>query len=195
MKKDSEEVCAVVDEEDKVLGEAPRSILHDGGKLIHRAVHVFVVNDKGEIAVQKRSRKKDLYAGLYGSSASGHVEAEETYLKAALRELSEELPNVSGRLTRVAKFLVETEFEREQSVLYVCRFSGRIEFESEEAEAVEYMSLMEIEEKRKKGILAPAFEKALDEYKRCCAKSRFKSYIYRQESNKLVQILNKFCLT
>jgi len=171
---EAEEVYSVVDGRDRVIGSAPRRILHSGGsKLIHRAVHVFVVNDRGEIAVQKRSVRKDRYGGLYGSSASGHVEAGETYRKAAERELSEELPSVSGRLLRVAKFLVETEYEREYSVLYVCRFSGRIEFSRDEADAVEYLSLVEIEGKRVKGLLAPAFEKALDEYKRCCAKFRF----------------------
>ncbi len=163
---EAEEVYSVVDEGDRVVGSAPRRILHAGGKLIHRAVHIFVVNDAGEIAVQKRSRKKDLYAGMFGSSASGHVEAGETYLKAAKRELSEELPSVSGRLTRVEKFLVETEYEREYSVLYVCRFGGRIEFNRNEAESVEFMSLPEIEGKRRKMLLAPAFGMALVEYKK-----------------------------
>ncbi|MFH1788586.1 MAG: NUDIX domain-containing protein [Candidatus Altiarchaeota archaeon] len=161
---EGEEVFSVVDEKDNVIGAQRRSILHSGDKLIHRAVHILVVNDAGKIAVQKRSRKKDLYAGTLASSASGHVEEGETYIEAAERELSEELPNVCGELREVGRFLVETGFEREWSALFVCRFSGEIDFDYGEAESVEYMSPATIKEKRKKGLTSLVFDRVMDEY-------------------------------
>lgn len=161
---EGDEIFSVVNEKDQVTGSAARSILHSGGKLTHRAVHILVVNNTGEIAVQKRSTQKDLYAGLLASSASGHVEEGESYRRAAERELAEELLNVSGKLTEVARFLVETEYEREWSALFVCGFNGDIVFNRDEADFVEYASIKQIREKQRKGLTSPVFDTVMSEY-------------------------------
>ena len=66
------EMLAVVDDDDVVVGEERRDVIHRDG-LKHRAVHIFVLNQKGEIFLQKRSRLKDKCPGLWDSSAAGHV--------------------------------------------------------------------------------------------------------------------------
>jgi 16S rRNA (adenine1518-N6/adenine1519-N6)-dimethyltransferase len=91
----------VVDENDHVLGDAPRSEVH-GNNLRHRAVHLFIFNRQGELFLQKRSRWKDRHPLLWDSSAAGHVEAGEDYDETAARELEEEL-GVKAELTRVVK--------------------------------------------------------------------------------------------
>ena len=91
----------VVDENDHVVRAAPRSEVH-GNNLRHRAVHVFLFNQDGELFLQKRSRWKDRHPLLWDSSAAGHVEAGEDYDETAARELMEEL-GVNAKLTRVAK--------------------------------------------------------------------------------------------
>jgi 16S rRNA (adenine1518-N6/adenine1519-N6)-dimethyltransferase len=91
----------VVDENDHVLGDAPRSEVH-GNNLRHRAVHLFIFNRQGELFLQKRSRWKDRHPLLWDSSAAGHVEAGEKYDETAARELEEEL-GVKAELTRVVK--------------------------------------------------------------------------------------------
>jgi 16S rRNA (adenine1518-N6/adenine1519-N6)-dimethyltransferase len=91
----------VVDENDRVVGEASRSEVH-GDNLRHRAVHLFVFNRLGELFLQKRSRWKDRHPLLWDSSAAGHVEAGEDYDETAVRELQEEL-GVSAPLTRMVK--------------------------------------------------------------------------------------------
>ena len=91
----------VVDENDQVLGAAPRSEVH-GNNLRHRAVHVFLFNRHGELFLQKRSRWKDRHPLLWDSSAAGHVDAGEEYDETAARELAEEL-GVKTPLTRVVK--------------------------------------------------------------------------------------------
>lgn len=85
-----EEIFDVVDEADRVVGQAPRSVVHARGWR-HRAVHVWVFNANGEVFLQKRSRTKDMSPGLWDSSASGHLHAGEGYEAAAGRELGEEL--------------------------------------------------------------------------------------------------------
>jgi isopentenyl-diphosphate delta-isomerase type 1 len=87
---EQQEIYAVVDAEDKVIGKATRREIHEKG-LWHRSVHVFVLNGTGALFLQKRSFSKDLYPGCWDSSSSGHVDWGESYEQAASRELWEEL--------------------------------------------------------------------------------------------------------
>jgi isopentenyldiphosphate isomerase len=86
----SEEIFDVVNERDEVIGWAPRREVHKRG-LWHRAVHVLVFNARGEIFLQKRSMKKDVAAGKWDSSASGHLDTGETYDACSVREVREEI--------------------------------------------------------------------------------------------------------
>jgi isopentenyldiphosphate isomerase len=86
----SEEIFDVVNERDEVIGQAPRKEVHARG-LWHRAIHVLVFNSRGEIFLQKRSLKKDIAAGKWDSSSSGHLDTGEDYDACAARELREEL--------------------------------------------------------------------------------------------------------
>jgi isopentenyl-diphosphate delta-isomerase len=85
-----DEIFDVVNDRDEVIGQATRREVHERG-LKHRAVHVLLFNPKGELFVQKRSAAKDTFPGRYDSSASGHLDASETYDSCAARELHEEL--------------------------------------------------------------------------------------------------------
>lgn len=84
------ELFDVVDADDKVLRVETRSVVHRE-KLMHRAVHVFVFNSKGELYLQRRSMTKDSAPGKWVSSCSGHVDSGEDYDTAAARELGEEI--------------------------------------------------------------------------------------------------------
>ena len=53
-----EDIFDVVNENDEVLEQRPRSEVHAEG-LRHRAVHVLIFNDEGEVFMQKRSKTKD----------------------------------------------------------------------------------------------------------------------------------------
>ena len=86
----SEEIFDVVNERDEVVGQASRQEVHARG-LWHRAVHVLVFNARGEIFLQKRSLKKDIAAGKWDSSASGHLDTGEAYDICAVREVREEI--------------------------------------------------------------------------------------------------------
>ena len=54
------EIFDVVDERDQVVRTATRHAVHTG-KLLHRAVHIFVFNRSGELFLQRRSRWKDMH--------------------------------------------------------------------------------------------------------------------------------------
>ena len=112
----------VVDEQDRVIGDAPRAEVH-ANNLRHRAVHILLFNDAGELFLQKRSRLKDRHPGVWDSSAAGHVDAGEDYDATATRELREEL-GVATDLIRVAKLPATERTGQEFIWLYRGRHNG-----------------------------------------------------------------------
>jgi len=99
-----DEIFDVVNEKDEVIGRLPRAQVHREGHK-HRAVHVLIFNQRGNIFLQKRSMSKDNFPGLWDSSASGHLDSGEEYDHCAVREVSEELgltlPAAPPRLFRI----------------------------------------------------------------------------------------------
>ena len=84
------EIFDIVDEHDRVIGQAPRAEVHRH-RLRHRAVHILVFNEDGDLFIQKRAASKDEFPNCYDSSAAGHLDQGEDYDTCARRELREEL--------------------------------------------------------------------------------------------------------
>jgi 16S rRNA (adenine1518-N6/adenine1519-N6)-dimethyltransferase len=139
-----EEIFDVVDEQDRVIGQAPRSVVH-ARRLLHRAVHIFVLNPQGEILLQKRSALKDEFPSRYTTSASGHLSAGEDYETAAPRELEEEL-GITGPLKRLAKFPASRETAYEHTVVYEMTTDQTPRIDAHEIDAATFHSVAEIEE-------------------------------------------------
>jgi isopentenyl-diphosphate delta-isomerase type 1 len=134
-----EEFFYVVDENNNVVGKASRSECHRTG-LIHRSVYVIVLNDKGEIFLQKRSSSKDLYPGCYACSVTGHVRYGESYEEAAKREMMEEL-GIEAPIKEICKFNCFSEIEREISALFIAYHNGPFKLNYEEISNGEFVSL------------------------------------------------------
>ena len=126
----------VVDENDQLLGDAPRGEVH-GNNLRHRAVHILIFNSLGELFLQKRSRWKDRHPLLWDSSAAGHVEAGEDYDETAVRELKEEL-GITAALTRVAKLPASERTGQEFIWLYRGQHDGPFTLAPSEIEYGEF---------------------------------------------------------
>ena len=116
------EMFDVVDEENRVIRQASRHEVHTQ-KLKHRAVHIFVFNDKGDLFLQKRSRWKDANPGRWDSSAAGHVNAGSDYAETAARELREEL-GVEAPLTPIGFHPASRETGWEFVQLYRAEHNG-----------------------------------------------------------------------
>jgi isopentenyldiphosphate isomerase len=69
---------------------ATKKEAHEKG-LWHRAAHVWFVNSKNEILLQKRADDIESHPGEYDISAAGHLTAGDTFMKGAIREIEEEL--------------------------------------------------------------------------------------------------------
>ncbi len=128
----SEERFDVVDRYDRVLHSEVRSVVHREG-LLHRAVHVFVFNAKGELYLQRRSMNKDTAPGKWVSSCSGHVDSGEDYDSAAHRELGEEIGlNEPADLERVFKESACRQTGNEFVWVYRCHSEGPFCLDPEE---------------------------------------------------------------
>ena len=85
------EYFEIYDETGKNLGfTKSRQEAHEKGYW-HKIACVFVVNDEGKIILQKRSANKDNNPNCWTASASGHIDAGETEIDGALREMREEI--------------------------------------------------------------------------------------------------------
>ncbi len=109
------ELFDVCDADDRVIGQAPRGEVH-ARRLLHRAVHIWVFNSRGEFLLHRRSATKDESPLCYTSSA-GHLSAGEDYAEAAGRELEEEL-GLRGELKYLTKLPAGPETACEHTVLY-----------------------------------------------------------------------------
>ncbi|MBL1262397.1 NUDIX hydrolase [Candidatus Methylomicrobium oryzae] len=128
----SQELLAVVDENDNVIGTCARHIVHASG-MMHRAVHILVFDDSGRLFLQKRSMLKDLNPGLWDTSAAGHVDADEDYDGSAVRELREELGvEHEGPLARVFKIPPTAENGMEFVQVYLVTHNGPFELAADE---------------------------------------------------------------
>jgi isopentenyl-diphosphate delta-isomerase len=145
-----DEYFIVVDKDDKVIGKATRKECHSNPRLIHRSVYIFVINDRNEVFLQKRSMSKDLYPGYFTGSATGHVDYGEDYDQAAKRELREEL-GIDVPLLRLGKVKSFTKNEREFSMLYICRFNGPVKFNTKEMSEGGFVSIESIKRSLRTG--------------------------------------------
>lgn len=138
------EVFDVVDEQDQVVSQATRGEVHAKG-LLHRAVHVFAVNRKGEILLQRRSLLKDNHPGVWDSSVSGHLDAGEDYEIAAVRELEEEMGIHGVVPEEIARISARESTGWEHIRLYRCRYDGALRFPCAEIEAAAWFPPSEVQ--------------------------------------------------
>ena len=134
-----EERFPVVDEHDRKIRDATRSEVHENN-LRHRAIHVLIFNQKGEVLLQKRSPWKDRHPCLWDSSAAGHVSTDEEYDATARRELAEEL-GVETELNRLAKISASERTGEEFIWLYCGQSGGPFHFPREEIDAVQFFPI------------------------------------------------------
>lgn len=145
----NQELIAVVDENDWFIENKPRHQVHQLG-LRHRAVHILVFNDQQQLFLQKRSMTKDINAGLWDTSAAGHVDAGESYDVCAHRETIEELGVcVAKTLSLMFKLSAKPETGMEFVQVYRCLHNGPFTLEAGEIDAGRWFNISGISQRVK----------------------------------------------
>ena len=137
-----DEVFDVINDNDEVIGEATRSAVHSNPKLIHRVVHIWIINDKGEILIQQRSLTKDKAPGQWDISCAGHIRKGHDPELTAERELQEEL-GVKADCKFIKKYLQGHAGQTEMVNVYYAIHNGPFTLDDREVEQVKFFSIQE----------------------------------------------------
>lgn len=84
-----EELLNIVNENDEIIGQKTRSLIHKDG-LLHREIHVYFITPNKEVIFQHRAKDKDTYPDLLDATVGGHVEIGDDYSQTAIKEVEEE---------------------------------------------------------------------------------------------------------
>ena len=164
------EYIDIFDENNNLIGEMKeKTQAHKDGNF-HRTAHIWIMNDKKELLIQKRSATKKSHPNCWDISGAGHIRTGETVIEGAIRELKEELGIAVEEkdlqyITTIksTKNLKNMEFQ----YVYLLNCNKEIEeyiFEDNEVSEVKYVHFKELEkmvEERTEGLLIHE-----EEYKR-----------------------------
>src|SRR5690606_12062417 len=86
-----EEWLPLVEQDGKVIGSAPRSVVHNGkSRWLHPVVYVQLLKEGG-LWLQKRPMDKLIQPGKWDTAVGGHVTANESVEQSLQREAAEEI--------------------------------------------------------------------------------------------------------
>jgi len=147
-----EEFLDIVAENNKVIGQEKRSIVHQSG-LWHRGVHILLFTPEHKLVIQQRSQRRKQSPGALDCSVSEHLKAGESYLAGAIRGLEEELGIKPVPLRRLVQFKMNYgPGDNMISTLYEGTVDQEaIRIDTNEIERIIYHSLSEAEESLAQG--------------------------------------------
>jgi isopentenyl-diphosphate delta-isomerase len=170
----------LVDANDNQIGSQDKIEAHRGDGQLHRAISVFLFDNKGKLLIQQRSNKKIVGALMWANTACGNVRPGESYLDCAKRRLKEELGIEEVGLSEVGKFQYQVSFdngfsENEIDTIFVGRFLGEARPNPEEVSAIDWINFEDL--LRDKKNYAPWVEKIMEN-------SQIKNTIYKLAKEK-----------
>ena len=149
------EYLEIVDEENNLTGKTEeRDIVHAKG-LWHREIAVWIMNEKGEVLLQKRSPNKKQGANNWSTSCAGHIDIGEEPKKSATREIREELgipvkeDDLKHLFTAKNKRVLTNSFNNIFCYLYFLKVNTPIEeftIDTEEVSEIKYIPFEEFEQ-------------------------------------------------
>lgn len=139
------ELFYLVDANDKIKGHVSRRDAHTNKNNIHRAVGIFVLNEKKQMLMQERSRKKDMDPGKWSYAVGGHVTVGQTYRQAAIREVEEEL-GIKTHIRMITRTLIKMKKETEFTGLFEINIPSttQITIDKDEITQIEWVDLKQL---------------------------------------------------
>lgn len=155
-----DELFDIVDEENKVIGQALRKEVHTRG-YIHRTVSFYLFDRLGRVFVNQRVINKEFYPERWSIAFGGHVQAGETYNDAVLREAKEEA-GVKGKPTFITYFKKRFDKEDKENVrVYGFITDREPKLDPHELKQGQFMTMKELEQKMKEKEFLPETPKLL----------------------------------
>jgi isopentenyldiphosphate isomerase/intracellular septation protein A len=155
---ENEEWLPVVDEGGKIIGKAPRSLCHEGNKILHPVVHLHVLNPHGHIYLQKRPMQKLVQPGKWDTAVGGHISFGEDLQTALRREAYEEIGLEKFSAKPLGSYRWDTEIESELVYYFISYDFQKIRLHSEEVVEGKFWSSSQIEKQLGQDVFTPNFE-------------------------------------
>ena len=109
------ELLDIVDENNNLTGKTEeKEIVHKKG-LWHREVAIWIMNNKGEILIQKRASTKKQNPNKWGLTA-GHIDAGESIEAGMSREILEELGVEIKDFSKIEITKIQTEHKNSNTI-------------------------------------------------------------------------------
>ena len=137
---------AIVDDEGRVVGSAPRSVMRRDN-LPHLVVAVLVRDPAGRVYVHRRTDTKDVYPGMHDAFAAGCLQYGEEPAAAAAREVAEELGVVGVPLEPLFEMRYEDLSTRQCCHLFTATYDGETTHQPEEVAWGAWMTPAELQAK------------------------------------------------
>jgi isopentenyldiphosphate isomerase len=139
----ADELVALVDEDGRVVGNAPRSVVRRDN-LLHSSTAVLVRDPAGRIYLHRRSDTKDWAPGHWDAAAGGVIVVGEVPDSSAVRELAEEL-GISGVEPRpLGRHLYADDGTRCFEYAYEVVWDGEVTHQPEEVVEGRWATLAEL---------------------------------------------------
>lgn len=100
----AQEEVVLVDEENNVLGTAPKLAAHGAVTPLHRAFSLFLFDREGRLLLQQRSRFKKTWPLVWSNSVCGHPGLGEENIDAVKRRLKHELGMEAAHIEQIAPY-------------------------------------------------------------------------------------------
>jgi len=139
----SREYLWAIDAKGHVIGRRSRKSCHQHG-IIHRAVHVIVLDKSHRIFIKKRSPTKDMFPNQWETSVGGHIRYGDTAKETAGRELEEEL-GISEPVRYLGRLLYRGREEKENITLFYAITRKKPRLNRLEATRGEFLTIKELE--------------------------------------------------
>lgn len=136
-----EEFLNIVDNEDNIIGIETREKIDESGTKNYRVIHILIFSKDNKILLPIRSSSKNYCPNCYEFSVGGHVQANESYEKAAYRELEEELNIKNVKLEEIKHFSPYELNISSFTTLYKLVYDGPLKIAKNEIESVKYVSI------------------------------------------------------
>ncbi|MCK5856549.1 MAG: NUDIX domain-containing protein [Bacteroidales bacterium] len=139
----------VVDKEGNVIGKATRDECHRNPELIYPVIRMHLINNSGQILLQKRSLKSDIEAGKWDAAVAGHIKHGEDIEQAVIRESQEEINFKPDFLDLLEKRIFKAPNSTALMFIFITQTDKNIEANKKEVEDARFFTFEQMMELKK----------------------------------------------